>query len=244
MFDILKYVILIIFLSFFLSCSKNNSNASPDIDFAMQVIKKTNEILYFEDYEKCLDSLFANKYKSIHNWCRTVGKDDFDLEKHYLEQNANEMFFLKYYNKHCLELTKKNEFSVIDIDFTHRKRLNSHSKAMQKTHISIAKTATNILAEYSLTGIVDKPEQLEVELSEDEWHDFVKVLHECNFTGWKKFEITSDFKDTLKRWELSIRYLDNDTLEYSYKEYPPNWDEFKKIMDDMETKIKLKTSTK
>jgi len=106
-------------------------------------------------------------------------------------------------------------------------------------YISVSRTATGAIARYvpSIKAQI-YIEPLEVELGMEEWLDFVKVLHECQVDEWEKiYGVSEGFKG---EWEFKIFFSDRDKIEYSgiKNAYPPNWERFIKIMDDMKARIK------
>jgi hypothetical protein len=112
----------------------------------------------------------------------------------------------------------------------------------------ITRVARNTTSAYAIhsrgIGLLYKP----VELTQEEWLDFVNALYKIRVNSWKKeydmvekeldlgFKV-SKYPDWL--WRLEI-FSDKDTIVSSHGAYlyPPNWDEFMKIMDDMEKKAK------
>jgi hypothetical protein len=85
-----------------------------------------------------------------------------------------------------------------------------------------------------------------IDLSMEEWLDFVRALHKSRFYEWKESYVSKNTQNT-PAWGLRVTHEDNEALgEYKHiksigtNAYPPNWAEFKKIMDEMEKKIKEK----
>jgi hypothetical protein len=85
-------------------------------------------------------------------------------------------------------------------------------------------------------------DSFETELSIEEWLDFMHALDKTRFYEWEK---TSKKKCGEIDWKLETKQQAGRTL-FRYKEHsfscanasPPNWAEFKKVMDDMAEKIK------
>jgi hypothetical protein len=105
--------------------------------------------------------------------------------------------------------------------------------------------------------------QLETELAMEEWLDFVRVLRKSDVYKWewnrganKELYNLSYNKSRNAEpdymWLLSIKdikvypfrnfYAGTEPIVFSWgkDDYPPNWAEFKKAMDDMEAKVKEK----
>jgi len=280
----------LIHLMFSLSYSQNNSNGTL-IDFRddklvdprdnqrYRIIKEGNlfwmaENLNFKDYEAYLDSLFKDRYKTILGWCNAIEKDNFELKKHYLKENPKEDYFLKYYEERCVKPIKEFERSTNEIHYRYVESMKRTSECHTSPngciapevdifYTSVVKTATGARAKYSLTGYANKHRQsnLEVELSEKEWFDFIKDLYRSGFLEWKKFETPGlIFKaevDNARYW-LSKRDTDWEFFVYSsnkkvvaytgnrYSYYdvdgciPQNWEEFNRAIDDINEKIKKK----
>ncbi|MDR0516518.1 MAG: hypothetical protein LBH25_05675 [Fibromonadaceae bacterium] len=98
-----------------------------------------------------------------------------------------------------------------------------------------------------------KEVRLKAELGTGEWLDFIRALSKFPVGEWKERlkgeEGKKCGKDCTPDWGLCIRSLDKDIFEkMSYENrssfYPPEWDEFKKVMDDMVKKIKKKAGAK
>jgi uncharacterized protein (TIGR02145 family) len=118
------------------------------------------------------------------------------------------------------------------------------------SNFSIVKTATSVFAKYSLvtsnsTKLIEH-QQFEAELTTEEWRDFIKDLYGCDFEEWQKFKGPGiGIQATSGEWELFIHFSDREKLGYSgYKKYPPNWGKFRKIMSDMEWKVKRRAGDK
>jgi len=128
------------------------------------------------------------------------------------------------------------------------------------TSVTVTKTSTGAIAKYYFSGSLrDIGTSKNIELDVEEWQDFISALFKCNINEWKRKYDDLPPKKTCDvcsgppqrsttGWELYI-YSSND--EYSkiydgpkissyrgYEVYPSNWDEFKKVMDNMVAKIK------
>jgi hypothetical protein len=105
--------------------------------------------------------------------------------------------------------------------------------------ISLVKIPTGAIAKYLPHGIGGK--HLEIKLDIREWLDIVNALLKCQVNEWeKKYEADDDDGEI---WHLEIIFSDKNELRtVGINEYPPNWDKFIKIMNDIETKIKKGTT--
>ena len=91
----------------------------------------------------------------------------------------------------------------------------------------------------------DKKKLLEVQLNIDEWLDFINSLYKC-INKWER-----DYHDIINvmyggrdTWQIAIYSLDKNIFISSGHLYPPNWNDFMKVMTDLEAKIKSKTEAK
>jgi len=83
---------------------------------------------------------------------------------------------------------------------------------------------------------------MDLELTTDEWLDFIRALRKYKIDEWSY---------TSKFWDVSDWYLEVDFDIYDgwamkgYKNKPPaNWAEFKKTMDKIQARIKAKAVRK
>jgi len=80
---------------------------------------------------------------------------------------------------------------------------------------------------------------LRMEFDIDEWLDFVRALHKLRINEWEKQY--GEMLGSKERWYIQIYHTGNygnpDKFEF-YDTYPPNWDEFMKVIDDMVEKVK------
>jgi hypothetical protein len=113
--------------------------------------------------------------------------------------------------------------------------------------ISVSKTTTGALAEHR--GVWTK--YIPIELSSEEWLDFINALYKSHVNEWERVydvtEVTFGGSLTLTGWlwNLEIFTSDKDSLEScgAYL-YPPDWDKFIKIMEDMKERVKKDTKNK
>jgi len=144
---------------------------------------------------------------------------------------------------------------------------NSTAKVVFRTNnywhdiyrVSVTRTATGAIANYVLLG-GNNPKDLEVELSTEEWLDFIEALSKCDIDKWEnEYDRSSPTHSgpsiSYSGWGLYIYSLDQNynTREpykadppkkkyLGYKEHPPNWDKFEKVFDDMAAKIVKKVN--
>ncbi|MDR3001985.1 MAG: hypothetical protein LBU89_12065 [Fibromonadaceae bacterium] len=103
----------------------------------------------------------------------------------------------------------------------------------------VTRTATGALAKY-------RNNELELELNISEWLNFINALHKCNVSKWKKEYGDIGISDLLNGYTWELRILSSEKLKFegNKQEYPPNWDEFIKVMSAMEARIKKDGSAK
>jgi len=108
-------------------------------------------------------------------------------------------------------------------------------------YISIYRTATGANIKYSDKAQSTAPKRnLNIDIGE--WLDFVNTLYKYNVNKWKEEYINTDKASHISSmWNIHIYSLGKQTLHRSgVRGYPPNWDEFFKVMTDLEAKIKAK----
>ncbi|MDR1812300.1 MAG: hypothetical protein LBQ87_05700 [Candidatus Fibromonas sp.] len=126
------------------------------------------------------------------------------------------------------------ELSITSVYFEN----NSRSLTKSPPYFSVVRTATGAFAKYSVNS-----DWLEAKFSMDEWLDFIRNLCKCRINEWEE-SYSSGLADIMhgvnNRWHLKIYSLDKNLLGSSggSTTHPPNWDEFIKIIIDMEAKIK------
>jgi len=86
-----------------------------------------------------------------------------------------------------------------------------------------------------------RPEPMFIsELDIDDWLDFINALNKCNVNKWKWYyeNLDKNLKRSPGTWRFNIEFLDKRNLYFvGAGGYPPNWDEFMKVMDDFKAKI-------
>ena len=147
----------------------------------------------------------------------------------------------------CKSFKAEFEHSTNEVIFSTKKRARrSIGESIEDRYISVTKTTTEVLAEcrlYKHPKSRFKSPDLKLKLDMKEWLDFTKALSELHINEWKSI-YHSDTLDNFYGlcWRLEIISLNiyKSNVFSGCNEYPPNWDEFIKIMDDMEAKIKEK----
>ena len=123
--------------------------------------------------------------------------------------------------------------------------LSNKTTVNSVSHIIITRTATGAIAYYSIDRYGYGPKE-GVKLSTENWLEFVKVLYESPFMKWEKeYGKMRDqvlFNDA---YHLVIYNSDNvKPQSYSgYNKYPPNWDEFIKMINYIRAKVKKDSAT-
>lgn len=103
--------------------------------------------------------------------------------------------------------------------------------------IAVTRTATGALAKYKLYA--DKNEDLSTELNIEEWLSFIKSLYKCCIHGWEERYYVNLPDKTYFQWQTEILFTDGEGfLSRGNFAYPPNWDEFKKLLDGIEAKMR------
>jgi hypothetical protein len=145
----------------------------------------------------------------------------------------------KKFKKPITEQELSTEHIQFYLELSNKTTVNSVS------HIIITRTATGAIAYYSIDRYGYGPKE-GVKLSTENWLEFVKVLYESPFMKWEKeYGKMRDqvlFNDT---YHLVIYNSDNvKPQSYSgYNKYPPNWDEFIKMINYIRAKVKKDSAT-
>jgi len=166
-------------------------------------------------------------------------------------KKENEKIKIEYQKKFGEPITSY-ELSTIRVNL-----VTMDDNIIDQTFLSIHRTTSGAIVKYR-----PKNEQklFTIELNMDEWLDFVRALYKCRINEWnKKYGERDILKDELN---LRIYSLDKNLFDisvFAFSEpsnpskssgrrggrisvpdntYPPNWKEFKKIIDDMVAKIK------
>ena len=124
------------------------------------------------------------------------------------------------------------ELSVTEVGF----RLREGWERTEQYVIRATRTAKGARAMYRLQYDYATDDQPEIELSMEEWLDFVRILHKCHTDKWE--ETYGKWEKGRNRWDLDISYSNKKTDIFSGYEDPPNWVEFKKTIDNLEKKIR------
>jgi len=159
-----------------------------------------------------------------------------------------------------LSCNENNEFelSTREVIFSVKQKqthkTSSRGKSIKDSYISITRTPINMLVEYRLymhpNRTRSKLPDLRVDIDIVEWQSFIKSLSELRINEWKNVyhldALDDDFDGSGTCWRLEIvsQNADKSNIFSGCNAYPPNWKEFKKVMTDLETKIKSKAEAK
>ena len=110
---------------------------------------------------------------------------------------------------------------------------------------SVTRTIKGARVEYCLSDDkTGKLEQIKAELNIDEWIAFIKTLSKYRINEWEKnyandsrfgFNYNGQYYIPSNSWHLKIFSLDKEILAsrgYTDNKHPPNWKEFRKLVDD------------
>jgi hypothetical protein len=115
--------------------------------------------------------------------------------------------------------------------------------------VEIYKKETGVFARYE----DDEDDDLEVELSMEEWMDFIRGISKCRIDEWEKeYNYNPDSVSKAlfmsdRQWILRVISSDKDKSTYNYgrgKLKPANWNEFEKVMNGMKKNIQEKMKIK
>ncbi len=145
------------------------------------------------------------------------------------------------YQKRFGEPITDIEFSTNGIEFW----LITNEKGLCKGPISLFRTKTGALARCELSNYLSNYKWLETELSSEEWLDFIRAIYKNGIYKWEK-RYGEQISDYGKKWILAIYYSDKAWFSRmeGYDDYPPNWNEFRKLMDGVEAKMREKGGKK
>jgi uncharacterized protein (TIGR02145 family) len=110
------------------------------------------------------------------------------------------------------------------------------------SRISVTKTKTGAFAKYE----PGNSDLIVVELSEEEWQNFIRALYRCCIGKWEKEnKDEEETAEVILRMQLIIFYSDriSKELEGYGKEYPSNFRSLEKTMNDLKAKIMEKSDT-
>jgi hypothetical protein len=130
--------------------------------------------------------------------------------------------------------------SITDLELSTKHVKFRTSELGRGLDFTVTRTATGALAKYKLDGsYVDKKEDLSAELNIEEWLSFIKSLYKCCIYGWEEKYFTDLPNKTHFDWRTEIFFTDRDGFLFRGDlAYPPNWDEFKKLLDGIEAKMR------
>jgi len=139
------------------------------------------------------------------------------------------------YQKKFGEPISSNELSTIRVNFW------TEDYYTERTYFSVARTTSGAIVKYRP---LNNTKLFTIELDLGEWLDFVRALHKCNINKWEK-KYGGYFENSeVHEWDLAILSLDKNELKsIGYSVYPSNWDEFKKTIDNIKTKVRKDAAT-
>jgi len=108
------------------------------------------------------------------------------------------------------------------------------------TNIVVLRTETGALAWYEAKILLtEEREYLNVELDMEEWLSFIRAVFKCRVSDWKKsYSDNSTDKENVS-WGTEFFFTDRDGFRsHGNRAYPPNWAEFKTILDALKAKMK------
>ncbi|MDR1830721.1 MAG: hypothetical protein LBQ76_08135 [Candidatus Fibromonas sp.] len=140
------------------------------------------------------------------------------------------------YEKRFEKPITEQELSTEQVKFS--LELSSKTPINSVSQIIITRTATGAVAHYE-----SGPKE-GVRLSMEDWLDFINALYKSSFMNWdKKYGESKNTYDNVYR--LVIYNSDNiEPQSYrGYNKYPPNWDKFIKVINDVRAKAKKDSAT-
>ena len=172
----------------------------------------------FEELEKLMDIMRAKMGKKL--------------------QMPTETNLKAEYEKKFGEPISDFELSTMQVDFDFKSRTSE-----EKGEFSVYRTKTGADAYYE--GNSTKGYRIVtrcMELSMEEWLDFIKVLYKLRVHEWNVNEWEEKYGDSknIESWNLKI-WSSNKNEPDSFKSdstFPPNWKEFKKLIDARAVKVK------
>lgn len=206
--------------------------------------EKNDELIKGEDWYAIITFLDEDKLPkpSVREYKAENG-DEFDKainnmnekikKKLTIEKREAEFKLSTEYQRKFGELITDFELSTTLIRFSLKTEIPFTYYSIEVTRDM---TETNARASFDL--------EKEAELDIGEWLDFLHALHKSRFYRWKgNSNMDREKRDGIE-WDLRTVNLDSsDVLKYyvfRFNNYPRNYEEFKKTMDDMAAKIKEK----
>jgi hypothetical protein len=97
--------------------------------------------------------------------------------------------------------------------------------------LSIVKTETGAVAAYNTPPFsIYNIQQIEKQLSTEEWLEFVHGLYRCYISDWKKRYVNLNVLDGTQ-WELEITFIDRKPLKcHGSNMFPPHWKKLLKVI--------------
>jgi len=191
-------------------------------EIANEIYYKWNLDIFSSDKKE--DYSFYGENAVPQDWERLVILMN-SLEKKALAREARKKEF-PIESKIKMEYEKKFRKPISDFELS----LKEISFSIHSNYIDIYRTKTG-------ATLRDRSLDVELELSLEEWLDFIRAIHKCDIEEWERKEENEEESEISQKseWELTVYSSDEyDSYTFSGKDtYPPNWKKFKKIMDDM-----------
>ena len=174
----------------------------------------------FEELEKLMDSMRAKMGKQLQMPIETNLKAE--------------------YEKKFGEPISDFELSTMRVDFDFKSRTSK-----EKGEFTVYRTKTGADTYYE--GYTTKGYRIvtrRLEISMEEWLDFIRALYKLRVYEWNVNEWKEKYGDSKNIESWSLKILSSNKNEFdSFKSdstFPPNWKEFKKLIDDRAAKAKRK----
>ena len=209
-------------------------------------------ILHFEKGILIKDIRMGYKEYVNNKWRKLLENLDDEATRNYLGDDGVALFketfemeyqsILKYMENYIK--TRNETEAKLKIEYEKRFKEPISNFELTITHINFYKNA-QISLERTMNGAkarfnnYDTKEHFALDLNMEEWLDFLRTLHLCRTDKWQKKYDKWTWEEHEKRWELYIKFSSKDVNESAgFKVYPPNWNEFKKLMNAMEAKLR------
>jgi hypothetical protein len=219
----------------FVNKAKDLRLYSEDIRKVLENIRKHNlvlEITLSSETHKLVNTEYNSQLTAWEEFKKMME----NLEARLIKEGTS-----KLESKLRTEHEKRFGAPITDIELSTKKvSFRYYGKLHPYLKFSVFRTTTGAFIEEYDDG--DKKLK-NIELDMGDWLDFLNALHKCNIDRWEK-DYNYEHKYTggdLDSWYLYIHSSNKDVLGFSgISDYPPNWDEFMKVIDDFAEKIKAK----
>lgn len=168
-------------------------------------------------------SVYFSSDKYPPNW------DEFEKLTLDIARKIEKAPYVKVENKLQAEYLKRFGEPITDFELSIKEvKLDTYGVT------SVFRTDTGAIAQYFLARA--DHETVDIELTTEEWLDFIRVLRKSRIDEWKEKYGNSE---RYRSWYLKI-YSSGLIEDYTFEGYnaePPNWKEFKKTMDSIKARI-------